>query len=216
VTGAHRHRVPIVTLRPLTLALALLAGLPGAACAPGDDGAGRDDGAAPAGAPATPLLVVGDSLTVGARLWGDLGDGLAADGWDAEVVAENGRDVRWGLAQVTARAAVPPIVVVGLGTNPGRAPDAFAADAGELVAQLVARGARTVVWWPPVPLVEDGRAARAAALRAAAGGPLVVPDWSARVTAHPEWLDVDGVHYTDAGYAGLTAFLRTQLAAVRP
>jgi hypothetical protein len=159
-------------------------------------------------------------LTVGAHQWGDLVVGLAADGWDAEVVAENGRDVAWGLARVRERPSVPPVVVVGLGTNPGPHPEAFAADADRLVEALVARGARTIVWWPPVPLAEGGPAPRARALRSAAaasataGGPLVAPDWAARVAAHPEWLDIDAIHYTPAGYAALTAFLRHHLAAL--
>jgi hypothetical protein len=49
-------------------------------------------------------------------------------------------------------------------------------------------------------------------LRAAAGGRLAVPDWPAVLEAHPDWVGPDGIHYTEAGYAGLSAFLARQLA----
>jgi lysophospholipase L1-like esterase len=156
--------------------------------------------------------VLGDSLTVGARLWGDLGPTLAGDGWRAEVTAEDGRSVEWGIEQVEALDEVPPVVVVGLGTNPGPTPERFGERVTELVEALASRGAATILWWAPPAAGDPGRGDRAAALRAAAGGRLAVPDWPAELGAHPDWVGPDGIHYTHAGYAGLSAFLARQLA----
>jgi hypothetical protein len=185
-----------------------------AACGGGGSSADSAEPLATVGAPepTRPVLVIGDSLTVGADLWGDLVAVMAEDGWRAEVVAEDGRDVRWGIEQVRDRDTVPDVVVVGLGTNPGGSAETFAADAATLVSELVARGADTVIWWPPGDVADRGRVARAEALRAAAGGPLVVPDWPGVLVAHPDWLSRDDIHLTDEGYAGLSAFLREQLA----
>jgi lysophospholipase L1-like esterase len=192
------------------------AGSPSAGGSPADP----DDGG-------RPVLFLGDSLTVGARLWGDLAAKAGAAGWAAEVVAEDGQDVRWGLDQVRARDEVPEVVVVGLGTNPGTSPGTFAEDAASLVDELVARGAGTVVWWPPGDTADAGRASRAAALRAAAastradggasdaGGPLLVPDWPSELARHPGWLAADGIHLTTEGYESLSAFLVAQLADPR-
>lgn len=186
----------------------------------------RADGSEPsAGAttttPTRPVLVLGDSLTVGAELWGGLEATLAQAGWRAEIVADDGRAVDWGLEQVRERDRVPDVVVVGLGTNPGGSAETFADDAATLVAELRARGATTVVWWPPGDVSDEDRVARAAALRSAAGGSLVVPDWPTELAAHPDWLARDDIHLTEDGYRGLTAFLRDELdrpgaAAVPP
>lgn len=183
------------------------AGSPSAGGSRADPGAEAD--------PGEPVLFLGDSLTVGARLWGDLESTAAAAGWNAEVVAEDGKDVRWALEQVRARYRVPAVVVVGLGTNPGGSPASFTDDAESLVDELVARGAGTVVWWPPGDRTDAGRASRAAALRAlgegVGGGPLRVPDWPAQLARHPRWRDDDGVHLTPAGYQALSTYLVTHL-----
>jgi hypothetical protein len=172
----------------------------------GDDADERDDSSA-----RRPVLVLGDSLTVGADLWGGLDAELRADGWRPEIVAEDGRAVTWGLDEVTDRPTVPAAVVVGLGTNPGPRPDEFATDVSALVEALRARGATTVVWVPPGDADDDGRVARAAALRRAAGPGLVVPDWPAELARHPELVADDGIHLTDAGYRHLAAFVAQAL-----
>ncbi len=184
-----------------------------AACGGGDDEPATQ-GQAPSEAtvPGVPLLVLGDSLTVGARLYGDLGDTLVAGGWDPEIVARDGEPVEWGIEQVRELEAVPPVVLVGFGTNPGPAPDAFGERVPEMVGELTNRGARTVLWWVPPDAGAPDRGERAAALRSAAGGALVVPDWPAELAAHPDWVGPDGIHYTDRGYGGLADYLRRQLS----
>jgi lysophospholipase L1-like esterase len=206
----------VLSLRPpraARRALALLVGVAALAAVCSCSSGSPSAGGSPAGPAAgdSPVLVLGDSLTVGARLWGDLEAAAEAAGWSAEVVAEDGRDVGWGLDQVRARDRVPEVVVVGLGTNPGTSPATFAGDARALVSELVARGAGTVVWWPPEDATDADRAARAAALRAEAGTRLRVPDWPAELARHPDWLAPDGIHLTNDGYRGLAAFLVHQL-----
>jgi hypothetical protein len=204
------------TLVPLLLVVELSA----LGCSSGS----LSSGSAPAdpGDAGVPVLFLGDSLTVGARLWGELEATADAAGWTAEVVAEDGQDVRWGLEQVRIRDQVPDVVVVGLGTNPGPSPATFADDAASLVGELVSRGAGTIVWWPPGDTPDAGRQARAAALRRAAvatgtagGGQLRVPDWPGELARHPDWLGDDAVHLTNEGYRGLSAFLVAQLGDSR-
>lgn len=200
--AARRPARPVA----LVLAVALLA----AACSAG--GGGHTAEARTGGTRrGQPILFVGDSLTVGARLFGRLGAIMGAAGWRPEVVAMDGQDVTWGLDQVRHRDRVPPVVVVGLGTNPGPSPITFPADVRTMVAELTRRGARTVVWWPPGDRVDPARLARATALRAEAGGRLEVPDWPDVLAAHPEWLTADGVHLTPTGYRNLSGFLRDQV-----
>jgi hypothetical protein len=205
------------------VALAVLVAV--TACSTGSGGDGPSgvaaaDGEAVGAAEATSVLVLGDSLTVGADLWGDLEETLAADGWAAEVDAEDGQGVGWGIERVRTRSEVPATVVVGLGTNPGGSPETFASDVTTLVDELVRRGARTVLWWPPAPggSPDDatGRSQRADAVRAAAGGPLAVPDWPSEVAAHPDWVGPDGIHLTHAGYRQLSGFIGRQLTGLRP
>lgn len=204
----------------VAVAVSAVAALGCSAGSPSAGGSPTDPGGAGAG---EPVLFLGDSLTVGARLWGGLEPAAAAAGWTAEVVAEDGTDVRWGLEQVRPRDQVPDVVVVGLGTNPGTSPATFADDADSLVDELGDRGATTIVWWPPGDTTDAGRASRAAALRTAAqgtedagasgdgGGQLRVPDWPAELAGHPGWLADDGIHLTTAGYRALSAFLVSQL-----
>jgi lysophospholipase L1-like esterase len=145
-------------------------------------------------------------------LWGDLGDTLAGEGWSPDITAEDGRAVEWGLEQVEGLDEVPAVVVVGFGTNPGLTPDRFPERVTDMVDALMSRGAATVLWWAPPAADDADRADRAEALQAAAGGPLIVADWPAELAAHPDWVGPDGIHYTDAGYAGLAAFIARQLA----
>lgn len=170
-----------------------------------------DDGGRGETSARRPVLVIGDSLTVGADLWGGLDASLRADGWRPEIVAEDGRAVDWALDQVIARETVPAVVVVGLGTNPGPRPDDFAADVTALVDALRARGATTIVWIPPGDADDEDRVERAAILRRAAGPGLVVPDWPADLARHPELLADDGVHLTDQGYRHLADFVAQAL-----
>lgn len=160
------------------------------------------------------ILVIGDSLTQGARRFGDLAVGLDAAGFDAvEIVAELGRDTRWGIEQITDRAAVPEVVVVELGTNPDAEPDGFAEQASDLVAALRERGAERIAWVTPVHGRDDRYDEKSEILSATPGIDLVA-DWESRVRADPRQLATDGIHPTEEGYVELAGFLVDSAASV--
>ena len=154
-------------------------------------------GPVPAG---EPLLVVGDSLCVGAR---DHGGGLTGAlrrvGWEPEFLCASGEGLPWGIAQVRERITVPATVVVALGTNPGsREPD-FPQRIATLRSDLVARGAVAIVWVDFADRSggydDKNQTLRAFAARRGDG----VVRWSAAVAPHPGWFRSDGLHYRDAG-----------------
>lgn len=153
------------------------------------------------------MLVLGDSLTNGARLFGDLGDRLAAAGFDnLSIVAQDGADIGWAIDQVEAMATVPGVVVVEIGTNPGARTDGFADAVDVLVGALRRRGAERIAWLTPAHASDDRYEPKAAILEDAAGID-VVADWASKVRADPRRLAADGLHPTEAGYAELARFL---------
>ena len=153
------------------------------------------------------VLVLGDSLVNGARLFGDLGDRLDAAGFDTlEIVAEDGRDTAWGLEQVEGRPRVPELVVVELGTNPDADPSGFADTAAALVEALRARGAERIAWLTPVHGRDDRYEAKVQVL-ATTPGIDSVADWASVVRADPRRLAADGLHPTRDGYVELAGFL---------
>jgi lysophospholipase L1-like esterase len=163
------------------------------------------------------VLVIGDSLTVGARDLGGLRGLLEADGWDPAVVARTGASTSWGLARVEAMSAVSDVVVVELGTNPGPHVRDFAAEVDGVVAALVERGARRVLWVTPHH-ADGGRYDQKAAVLLAAADDhpqLEIADWRTVAERHRSWMDPDGIHYTDVGYRALASFMRDALATGR-
>src|SRR5207237_5384768 len=84
-----------------------------------------------------PLLVLGDSLSVGARDIGGLQRLLEGNGWDAEILAEVGVGVPWALQQVEPRLVVPRIVLVELGSNPSPLLNDFENEVRRLIDALV-------------------------------------------------------------------------------
>jgi lysophospholipase L1-like esterase len=185
-----------------------------AACAPVDE---ADPLAATTTTTRVPgaVLVVGDSLTVGARDVGDLRGLLERDGWRAGVIARTAAALDWGLERVESLDRVPEIAVVALGTNPGPTVRGFADEVDALLDALEARGARRVLW--VAPHHADGRRydAKVRVLYdAAEARPVVrVADWGVVAEEHPEWMDDDGIHLTDRGYAALARFIRDELRA---
>lgn len=185
-----------------------------ASTAPAPEGAsGRGPGVVPGAGEAEPvadrgpILVLGDSLTVGAVLEGDLESSLEARGWDHEIVGLSGGSITWALDEVAERPRVPEVVVVELGTNPGPRPDDFARDLDLLVSELRQRGASLVVWIPPDDGDDPGRARRADAVRDATAPRMEVADWPVVLDRHPEYLASDGIHLTDTGYRRLASFI---------
>jgi lysophospholipase L1-like esterase len=160
------------------------------------------------------VLVLGDSLTNGARLFGDLGDRLDASGFDElEIVAVDGVDTPWGLATVEERRSVPEIVVVELGTNPDADEAGFPDSAQALVTALRERGAERIAWVTPVH-GRDHRYDEKVAVLESLDGLDVVADWEAEVRRNPRRLAADGLHPTEAGYADLAAFITETAVAL--
>ncbi|MGH9138419.1 MAG: SGNH/GDSL hydrolase family protein [Acidimicrobiales bacterium] len=184
------------------IALVALGILTATACEPVDEAspaAGPDRGA---------VMVIGDSLTVGAGAEGGLDERLRAHGFDPAVVAVPGQDVSWGLDEVVARTSVPSLVIVELGTNPDANVAGFAEQVNALVAALRDHGAEHIAWLTPIHTVIRRYEDKIDVLEAAAAaGAIVVADWRAVVVDHPEWMSRDGIHYTTEGYEALARFL---------
>jgi lysophospholipase L1-like esterase len=153
------------------------------------------------------VLVLGDSLTNGARRFGELGRRLRQDGFDdVTVIAEDGRDVSWAIDEITDRDAVAPIVVVELGTNPSAAVAGFADGVVELLAALRSRGAEHIAWLTPAHGRDDRYDEKVAVLSITPGIDLVA-DWASLVRDDPRRLAADGLHPTEDGYTDLARFL---------
>ena len=157
-----------------------------------------------------PVFAIGDSLMVGVDNHGHLGAILTLQGWELETIAENGRSVRWAIDELEQRAErVPRFAVVVLGTNPGFSSFGFAEEVRELRDALVGLGARRILWMPPHhpdPLRYEEKIAILKDLDRA-DKRLVVPDWGAVLDEHPEWVNSDGIHLSEDGYAAMAAFI---------
>ncbi len=153
------------------------------------------------------VLLIGDSLTNGAAIFGGLGELLAAAGFeDVEVVAEDSRDVAWAIDQIEERTEVADLVVVELGTNPDADPEGFAPLVADLVDALRDRGAERIAWVTPVH-GRDDRYAEKVAILADQPGIDAVADWASIVHDNPGRLASDGIHPVEAGYVDLASFL---------
>jgi lysophospholipase L1-like esterase len=157
-----------------------------------------------------PLLVIGDSITVGARDIGLLPGLLDLGGWNAEIVAEVGVGTPWALQQVEPRVSVPRVVLVELGSNPGPGLDDFESEVHQLIDALVARGARRIIWIPPEGRDPTRYADKDAAIARAASSRLIVSTWPARLEQNPQWFG-DELHLTEEGYRALAEFMRQEL-----
>lgn len=153
------------------------------------------------------VLVLGDSLAAGAAEATDLVDQFHDAGFDlVEVLAEQGEGLEWGIEQIAARAAVPEVVVVELGTNPSGDPTGFGAQVRTMLRLLRARGAEHIAWLTPAHRDEDRYAEKIAILRRT-GDIDLLADWAAEAEANPDELVADGLHPSTEGYAELAEFL---------
>lgn len=143
------------------------------------------------------VLVIGDSLTVGAESAG-VEDQLRAAGWEPTVDGKIGRRTDEAMVRLAAHDGEEwAAVVIALGTND-------ASDAAGYRTRLAAvldrlPGVPVIVvppaWSRVAPLVP------AAVELADARPQLRVTAWPFAVAQHPEWVGPDGVHYSAAGYA---------------
>jgi lysophospholipase L1-like esterase len=149
---------------------------------------------------AGPVLVIGDSLTVGAEPY--LREALASR--EPTIDARTGRPSSEGV-EVLSSLISPEyaVVVFDLGTNDDpAAPEALAANL-EAARSIAGRRCLVVstINRPPLNGVSD-EGLNAAVDRFAAAGPRVqVADWRGAVAAEPSLLAADGVHAVPEGYA---------------
>jgi hypothetical protein len=150
--------------------------------------------------PAGTVLVIGDSLCVGAHRWADLEGKLAADGWRPELVCKIGEPLTWGIEQVRSRHRVPSAVVVALGTNSGPGTLGFSAQVDIMFAELRARGATEVVWITLADAAGRYEAKSQVIRDAVRSRPWArVADWAVVIGPNPHWYLADGLHYTTEG-----------------
>jgi hypothetical protein len=171
-------------------------------------------GATPAAAQTAPepqadVLVLGDSLCVGAAGVGGLRDLLVSADLTADLRCTVGVPLATGLAVARSMPTVPPVVIVELGTNPSRSTSAFRADALALVQELRARGAIAIRWLTAGTTTPSRYDEQNAVVRSLTG--ITVADWAAVLAADPSIFLEDGVHYTRAGNARFAAYLLDQM-----
>jgi lysophospholipase L1-like esterase len=121
-----------------------------------------------------------------------------------ETSASIGRTTADGVAEITSRGPLPPVLVISLGTNDD--PSAVSTFAGQIEAVLQAAGPGGCVVWPsivrpPYNGVSYRGYNRALAAAAAANPNLIVVDWVGMVASNPGWMARDGVHASPEGYA---------------
>ncbi len=159
--------------------------------------------------PQADVLVLGDSLCVGAAGVGGLRDLLVRADLTADLRCTVGVPLATGLAVARSMPTVPPVVIVELGTNPSRSTSAFRADALALVQELRARGAVAIRWLTAGTTTPGRYDEQNAVVRSLSG--VTVADWAAVLAADPTLFHEDGIHYTRAGNARFAAYLLDQM-----
>jgi len=157
----------------------------------------------------TPVLIIGDSIMVGARDIGGLQGLLEQGGWNPEIVAQVGAGLPWAIQQVEPRLVVPRIVVVEMGTNPSPLVGNFENEVRQMLDDLSVRGARRIIWIPPQGR-DPTRYQEKDAVIAAAGGRITISGWAKLLETNPQWFG-DEVHLTEQGYRQLANFLYQEL-----
>jgi lysophospholipase L1-like esterase len=156
-----------------------------------------------------PVLLLGDSLTVGVEPF------LPAllPGWQVQFDARVGRTTEQGIASLAADPGeLAPTVVVGLGTNDQTTAEGFSQNVDKLMAML---GDRRVLW---VNVARKGYDAFDAVLAADAGRytNLELIDWASAYSSHPKEQAADGIHATDDGYRLRSQIIASALLAPSP
>lgn len=159
--------------------------------------------------PQADVLVLGDSLCVGAAGVGGLRDLLVRADLTADLRCTVGVPLAAGLAVARSMPTVPPVVIVELGTNPSRSTSAFRSDALALVQELRARGAVAIRWLTAGTTTPGRYDEQNAVVRSLSG--VTVADWAAVLAADPTLFHEDGIHYTRAGNARFAAYLLDQM-----
>ena len=150
---------------------------------------------------------------VGARDIGGLQGLLEQSGWNPEIVAQIGAALPWAVQQVEPRLVVPRIVVVEMGTNPGPLLGNFPNEVQQMIADLVSRGARHIIWIPPVGRDPTLYAEKETVIERAANGPVTVSGWPMLLEQNVQWFG-GPFHLTEVGYRALANYLYRELQAL--
>jgi hypothetical protein len=167
------------------------------------------DGGGSAAGPSA--LVIGDSLAQGTQPY------LAAylPGWRLRHIVRVGVTTAEGVDRMrTLGGPLPRFLVVSLGTNDD--PRLVSQFRGLVRSVMSTVGNGRCVVWPNVarpPARGSSYAGHNNALTAEARSRpnLRIVDWARMTRRHPEWLRVDGVHVTPAGYRARAAALARAL-----
>jgi lysophospholipase L1-like esterase len=169
------------------------------------------------------VLVVGDSLTVGADRTGKLSEKLRAQGFEVVGVdAEVGRMTAAGLDSLLARNAIPLNVVVALGTNDVSARRSVTTWSKTVQRVLNLLGPdRRVVFVNAALARSKTEAERTTAYNrvlsrlAQTQVNVSLVDWARGAGADAELLRPDGVHLTGTGYAKRADAITAALVGLR-
>jgi lysophospholipase L1-like esterase len=157
----------------------------------------------------TPVLIIGDSIMVGARDIGGLQGLLEQSGWNPEIMAQVGAGLPWAIEHIEVRLVVPRIVVVEMGTNPSPLLGNFENEVRQLLDDLSIRGARHIIWIPPQGR-DPTRYQEKDAVIAATAGRITVSGWAKLLETNPQWFG-DEVHLTEQGYRQLANYVYQEL-----
>lgn len=158
----------------------------------------------------TDVVVVGDSLTVGADYFGDLTDVMAAAGYTAVVDGAVARFSSGGVTVLKSRLAegtLEPLVIVALGTNDaaaGYTTSWFGSNVDKVMSTV---GPSRVVVWVNLQMADTATAGRFNAVLASKAlqyRNLLVADWAS--TPNSQYLTGDGLHYNTTGYKNRALF----------
>jgi lysophospholipase L1-like esterase len=159
---------------------------------------------------ATEVLIVGDSLTVGADYFGDLADLMDAAGYTATIDGSVARFSNGGASVVSQRLAdgyLEPVIMVALGTNDASAKYTTSWFAGNVDKLMAVVGTSRVVVWTNLQMTDMVTADRFNAilyLKSLQYRNLLIADWAA--TPNSQYLTGDGIHYGPTGYKNRAAY----------
>lgn len=162
----------------------------------------------------TRVYVIGDSLTLGADVFGKVGAKLSAAGYQARVDGKVGRFIPEAATILQAEAAagrLEPVVMAGLGTNEIEAGRSTVSIAASIDNLMTAVGNRWVIWIN-VKMRDQVSADRFNTIlnaKAAQYRHLLIADW--RSTSTSIYFQFDGIHLSPAGYVVRATFMVTTM-----
>jgi lysophospholipase L1-like esterase len=159
--------------------------------------------------------IVGDSLTVGAELFGDLAEAFdQRDCIIAWVDAVSGRRTSSGVAvleEINAAGQLPYALVIGLGTNDGTEAD----EIGEYIDRVMAlANGRKVAWIDVAHLPVRSTINRILAQKARQHPDLSIINWNEPYWDNPSWRATDQIHATRIGYVARADMMADHAQAI--